>query len=70
VTTRNDKQPVERRRVGAPRAGEGDREPTDVAELIASIMDPIGGVDLDVSPRAPAGPLPTFRAQPDEEERA
>jgi hypothetical protein len=70
VTTRKDNDSAERGPVSTARPGTIGHAPTNLAELIADIMAPLGGVELDVPPRARTGPVPTFDAWPDDEERA
>jgi hypothetical protein len=70
VTARKDNDAVEQCPPSAACAGEPHRATVNLAELIAGIMDPLGGVELDIPPRAPTGPLPTFDGWPDDEEPA
>jgi hypothetical protein len=70
VTTRNDNDSAERGPVSTPRPGAIGEAPTNLADLIANIMDPLGGVELDIPPRARTGPFAIFDAWPDDEERA
>jgi hypothetical protein len=70
VTARKDNDAVEQCPPSAACAGGANRVTVHLAELIADIMDPLGGVELDIPHRAPTGPLPTFDGWPDDEERA
>jgi hypothetical protein len=70
VTTRKDNDSAERRPASTACPGSIGQAPTNLAQLIADIMDPLGGVDLDTPPRAAPAPLPTFDAWPDEEQQA
>ncbi len=41
-------------------AGETQREPENLAEAIMAIVDPVGGIELDLPPRSPMREPPRF----------
>jgi antitoxin FitA len=51
----------EARKILGQAVGEEDApKPTNLADAIAAIFDPLGGVELDIPPRGPGRPPPDF----------
>ena len=56
----------EARRILSASVSEPSEPKTNLADLIAAIVDPVGGVDLDLPPRLPHRELFVFDDWPDE----